>query len=1080
LGQYAINVLFMIKFIMGRSTVHYTDNITNNILKRLHNKLRPAGTPVQRVEYIIELLLLRIFEIKLRHENEFKPLRKLFEGDNYKLLFSYLQNLTGEQIKTHLNSTIFPFYGRILQEAKKVFTHENLPQKVQDQLVLIEEVFTNSSFTTNVQSGNMHEIIGLVAEIDESTILRTDVLGDAIESALSETGGTQDIGLYRTPDHIRQMMVALADPTFEDTIYDPACGTGGFLFDAFRYVLEKVTKDGKWPSLKCPPSHPELNEYFKKYFQQFDEPMPDIDTANKFYREGVGGTEYLGMIRKMAAINLYIRGLNPANIRQGDSLALFDPALHSESKTCILSNPPFGAERDQPAYPNVWKDFAKESETTILFVKLMLDMLKEGGRGVVVVSEGFLTWDKASARTLRKKLLEEANLRAIISLPQGVFVSKLGQGVKTSILYFEKGEPTKWVWYYKIENDGFSMGVNRKPIPGSQLPEVIELFTKYVKKGKIPPETKYSFVIPAEWIKTLDPRLKERIKKETREKIILREKPRLEKKIKQLKEKLQKGKITKLQFEQKKKQLELTLENRIQNRIAKELEKAHQYSFNLRTYRSDLDEERIKKLQRTINKIFQQVKESLETPNRQAVKSLSKNLQMISKPLSEYQRQINKRTKTIEQIYEKINKSAEPIREFVRNLPAFNFKSAINVEIFREIVEKYKEQEKLLNEIYKVLKKRSKYPFTPLGQHLTLITEKIKPNNKPETEFVILGVSNKEGVFVNKRKLGKEIKQAYYIVKKNHFCYNPYRINVGSIGLNEFDYKNQIISGAYVVFKVDERVINPRYLYALFKTKRFLDYVREMATGGVRMNFKFEYLQNWKIPLPPLDVQKQIIEKIERQKSIIQGVEKILEGWEVDENLFKNHPKRIFGEVITLVRRPIKVDPTKEYIQIRLQLWGRGPIKRESAVKQEIRTLNQYIVKEGDFIVSKIDARNGAMGIVPKELDGAIVTNDFPTFTVNESYVLRDYLKYLVKTSLLLDELNELSEGATGRKRVSISDILNLKIPLPPLDVQQKIVEELDKEMEALEKVRMLKEKAEKRIEQILEEVWGGEEEDKN
>ncbi len=103
---------------MGRSTVHYTDNETNNILKRLHNKLRPAGTPVQRVEYIIELLLLRIFEIKLRQDENFRPLREIFSADNDKYLFSYLQRLTGEQIKSHLNKEIFPFYAQILSRAR--------------------------------------------------------------------------------------------------------------------------------------------------------------------------------------------------------------------------------------------------------------------------------------------------------------------------------------------------------------------------------------------------------------------------------------------------------------------------------------------------------------------------------------------------------------------------------------------------------------------------------------------------------------------------------------------------------------------------------------------------------------------------------------------------------------------------------------------------------------------------------------------------------------------------------------------------------------------------------------------------
>ncbi len=228
---------------MGRSTVHYADNATNNLLKRLHNKLRPAGTPVQRVEYIIELLLLRIFEVKLKQDADFAPLRKLFRNENEDLLFSCLSNVPNEQILLTLNTRFFPFYSRISSEARKVIKG-NPSIKVQDQLVLIEEVFGNSIFTNNVQSGNMGEVIGLIGELDEHRLLKTDLLGDAIESALSETGGTKDIGLHRTPDHIRQFMVGLIVPTFTDRIFDPTAGTGGFLFDSFEYVMESVTRNG--------------------------------------------------------------------------------------------------------------------------------------------------------------------------------------------------------------------------------------------------------------------------------------------------------------------------------------------------------------------------------------------------------------------------------------------------------------------------------------------------------------------------------------------------------------------------------------------------------------------------------------------------------------------------------------------------------------------------------------------------------------------------------------------------------------------------------------------------------------------
>ena len=511
---------------MGRSTVHYADNKTNNALKSLHNKLRPAGTPVQRVEYIIELLLLRIFETKIKQDDEFKPLRELFSADykwlnpktgkeesNENRLFSYLPTVSNDQILSELNDNFFPFYSTILQSARKVFKG-NLPQKVQDQLVLIEEVFSNSNFTNNVNSGNLGEVINIVAnDIEETRLLKTDLLGDAIESALSETGGTKDVGLFRTPDHVRQFMTALIEPTFEDVIFDPACGTGGFLFDAFEFVMRRVDPTREWPGEKA---HSELAGWFDNYFEKNQIEFPSIEQTTRFYRSGVTGVEYLGMIRKMAAINFYIRGLNPANIEQGDSLAKYHPVTDHETKSAILANPPFGAQRDQEAYPDVWGEYSKESETTILFVKLMFEHLKQSGRCAVVVSEGFHTWDQFSAKALRKMLLEEAHLKAVISLPQGLFVSKNGQGPKTSVLVFEKGGKTDWTWFYKVTNDGYTMGTNRKEQKGNQLVECLSLYHEFVKHGKKPIETKNQFCIPAEWVKTLDPRIKEKIRTETR------------------------------------------------------------------------------------------------------------------------------------------------------------------------------------------------------------------------------------------------------------------------------------------------------------------------------------------------------------------------------------------------------------------------------------------------------------------------------------------------------------------------------------------------------------------------------------
>jgi restriction endonuclease S subunit len=1004
---------------MGRSTTHYADNETNNILKRLHNKLRPAGTPVERVEYIIELLLLRIFEAKLKQEESFKPLRNLFTGEDYRLLFSHLLSLNGEQILSELNKNIFPFYSAILSKARTVVSG-NLPQKMQDQLVLMEEVFANSNFTNNVKGGVIAEVIGMVNEIDEKYILKTDLLGDAIESALSETGGTKDLGLYRTPDHIRQMMVEMVDPDFTDTIFDPACGTAGFLFDAYDYVIEKARQTRQFPA-----------EHI----------------ANMFYRTGIGGIEYQGRIRKMAAVNMYIRGLNPHNIDQGDSLKMYDPSRDGGSKSVVIANPPFGAERDQPAYPNVWEEYSKESETTILFVKLMFDLLKDKGRCAVVVSEGFLTWGQNSACALRKMLLNEANLRAVISLPQGVFVSKSGQGAKTSILYFEKGELTDFVWFYKIENDGFSMGTNRKPIEGNQIPELLKLFAE-VKQGKKPQDTKHSFCISKEQIETLDPRIAERIKKEVSEKTKEKNAKKREKLMADLDKKLESKKISKEMYDEKLWQFDNIVEGQIDNEIAKAIEKAHNYHFNLQNYRSNLSAE--------------QMKDWYEVLKDTEIKNGSK----IDKRYFELQK-------------------ADP-KTALQILASFDAQNALQMDIAREYLSKLDKQvlekEEKLKKLEEILRKGFQYPIVSLKGLIIVNEDKIKPANFPEKEFTILGVSNQTGIFVNEKLLGDNIKQSYFRVYKNQFCYNPYRINVGSIGFCEFEIENQIISGAYNIFGCKEDELNPKYLDALFKTKKFLDFVNEKANGGVRMDFKIESMQEWQIPLPPIEVQNEIVEKIEKQKQIIDGAGRIEKNYLVEDSYFQDTNEIQFRELFS---EPLKngVNFSKEQVGEGTKFVNVGDIfvpkfintenlEKVNISEKEIKS-NKLVGGDILFVRSSVKKEGaGYPAIFPDITENIVFCGFIIRARLNCTQILPDYANYYLRSmrvrKYLIDDL-----APVAITNVNQDKIENIKVPLPPLETQRQIVEKLDKQMQALEGVRLLKSEAEKQIEEILAGVWG-------
>lgn len=693
----------------------------------------------------------------------------------------------------------------------------------------------------------------------------------------------------------------------------------------------------------------------------------------------------------------------------------------------MLANPPFGAERDQEAYPDVWGEYAKESETTILFVKLMFELLKPGGHCAVVVSEGFHTWDQFSAKALRKMLLDETSLKAVISLPQGLFVSKGGQGPKTSILLFEKGGKTDWVWFYKVTNDGYTMGTNRKEQKGNQLVECLTLFHQYVKQGNQPPESKYQFCIRSEWIKTLDPRIKEKILVETRVDMEIKGKKEREKKEKVLNKKIKDKKLTVAEKQTDLNLFDQMLENRIQNEIAKRIDKAHNYSFNLANYKSTLTDNQI-------------------TDWKEALKHIQPNA-----------------ATTIEEVYKKL-KTGEP-ENSLPYLLKVNPVNALESDIAREyvnnldndLITKHKE----LYVIKEILKSGAKYPMVKLKDYLILNKNKIKPSKNPDVNYKVLGVSNEVGIFLNEILQPEETNQSYFIVSKNEFCYNPYRINVGSIGLNSFDFDNQIISGAYNVFACKEEEINPKYLAALFTSKGFLNYVNEKASGGVRMNFKFEDMAAWEIPLPSPEEQTIIIAQIEKQRAIIEGSEKVIKNWVADFSFIdfnkENWKEKSVGKICSFeYGKPLK---EVDRIEGEYPVIGAGNI---------IGYHNSYFLDGPVISTGRRGATSGSIQWIDKKC--FVIDTAFYIEVLNEKEVNKRFLFYSLKNL----NLQKLQSGG-AMPGINRNDVYNEKILLPNPETQRKIVDELDSQMQVLDGLCKMNAAAVKKISKILADVWGEE-----
>ncbi len=1022
---------------MARSTVHYADKETNRILKALHNKFRPAGTPVQRVEYIIELLLLRIFNVKLKRDDDFMELRKLFSGKNENMLFSSLSNIPNDSLLSELNDNLFPFYAHILAHAKEVCT-KNLGQKLQDQLVLMEEVFRNSNFTNNVKSGKLQEILSLVAELDEDRLLETDLLGDAIESALSETGGTKDIGLYRTPDHVRQFMVGLVDPDYSDEIFDPACGTAGFLFDAFGYVLGRTKySDKDWPG---PKAHPELADFYCTMFKENPLSMPSNAQALSFYRTGIHGIEYLGMIRKMAAINFYIRGLNPQNIEQGDSLAMFDH--HYKNKfSVVLANPPFGAERDQDAYPNVWEEYPKEAETTILFVKLMLDSLAPGGRCAVVVSEGFMTWDQYSARALRKLLLEEANLKAIISLPQGVFISKGGAGPKTSILYFEKGEPTRNVWFYRVTNDGYTMGTNRKVIDGCQMVEALQLFNQYIRNGENPPESSHCFTIPVEWITSLDPRIKERIAEETTTELEQKRDDDLDKLKRKLDQQVAKGTIDKRELGEKISQMKDVWKSRIANEIAKRIERAHLYSFNLTNYRSNLSESQ------------------------------------ITDWLSTFPEALELNGKSLDKRFEDLHGC--PLAKAHEALSQFDIRSAVEYDIVREYLSSFDEDElrrhSHLAELQKSLEVSRKYPRVKLCQLIEPKFEKIKKDEYHGEIDIVEKITFADGSIVIRDipETGMDL----YVAEKGDLIVSKINLHQGATGLAS---RRLACSTHYQVFAVVSPDVRPEYLHMVLRSGEFLSMIIEQKTKGIKTEQGADFLRSFEIPLPPVDEQDRLLGFFTKVSETLSSYTALTRSYPLYITELNGRDCEPIGKAVIATKNgwSPKCDGG-ELAVLSLSCLKNGAIditecKYTSNKRNRIET---FFIHKGDFFYSRGNTKElvALAGIVQEECTNILFPDLLTKVVFNEELIYPEFAVLLFNSTFGRNYFGRVPLGASP-SMVKVSQTYMMEFPIPfigDLNEQRRIVEKYNSIFSSLKRLSSIQDQMAEAKQDIFAELWG-------
>src|SRR5437867_5054258 len=261
-----------------------------------------------------------------------------------------------------------------------------------------------------------------------------DTKGDLYEYMLGKIATAGQNGQFRTPRHVIRLMVEMVGPQPTDLICDPACGTAGFLVAAGDYLRER---------------HPNI--------------LHDAKLKEHFHHHLFHGFDFDNTMLRIGSMNMLLHGVENPDIRYRDSLAQ-DHASEEEKYTLVMANPPFAGSLD---YENCAKDLqqiVKTKKTELLFLALFLRLLKPGGRAALIVPDGVLFGSSNAHKTLRKLVVEDQKLDAVVSLPGGAF--KPYAGVSTAILLFTKTNSggTDDVWFYDVEADGWSLDDKRTPL----------------------------------------------------------------------------------------------------------------------------------------------------------------------------------------------------------------------------------------------------------------------------------------------------------------------------------------------------------------------------------------------------------------------------------------------------------------------------------------------------------------------------------------------------------------------------------------------------------------------------------------
>ena len=358
-----------------------------------------------------------------------------FKDKNAAEIFATLKDRVFPFIKNELGKDEQSAFSRYMSDALFLFP---TPQIVERVVTGLDDLY-------------QHDLSGL------------DVQGDLYEYMLDKLATSGKNGQFRTPAQIRNMMVRLIEPTPASKICDPACGTAGFLISSAEFIRSKY------------------------------ENVMTSEQWDHFAGDTFSGFDMDKTMLRISAMNLMLHSITTPTIEYRDSVSKTNDI--AEEYDIILANPPFSGTIDKEGVSDDLKRVCNTTKTELLFIALFLRMLKKGGRCACIVPDGVLFGTTKAHQSLRKELIENHKLQAVISMPSGVF--KPYSGVSTAVLVFTKtgAGGTDKVWFYDMNADGFSLDDKRNPVAENDIPDILARFHNLAGETSRA-RTEQSFFVP--------------------------------------------------------------------------------------------------------------------------------------------------------------------------------------------------------------------------------------------------------------------------------------------------------------------------------------------------------------------------------------------------------------------------------------------------------------------------------------------------------------------------------------------------------------------------------------------------------